>query len=307
MNLHAVVRVGGVSRFRLSAGGSRAHEPWFRLGTLDVGTTWIVAFLSILALLAYAFDRSGSLEAHLAFLPNGKWTAHHPWTLLTWPFAIGGAGGAFNFAIGALFLWYFGRDLESSVFGRTGLAYWLLLTALGFAVIVWGLVEVAPSWLTALYGLQFLGLAVFIMWVAEWPRRMFLFNIPAWVLGVLYVGIQVAQDLHDSAWALLFGLLLGLALSGFIARQYGALGDYAWIPRLPGGGPSRPRRRRSRSAQPTVVAGPWQGSSAAPPPPINRDAQRMDELLDKISAQGTESLTAAERRELEELRLRRRR
>jgi hypothetical protein len=40
---------------------------------------------------------------------------------------------------------------------------------------------------------------------------------------------------------------------------------------------------------------------------VNRDALRMDELLDKISAQGTESLTSAERRELEELRLRRRR
>ena len=75
-----------MSRFRLSAGGSRAHEPWFRVGTLDVGTTWLIVFISIAGLLLYAIGGT-DLEARLAFTPDTRWIASHPWTLVTWPFA----------------------------------------------------------------------------------------------------------------------------------------------------------------------------------------------------------------------------
>lgn len=293
-----------MSRFRLSAGGSRAHEPWFRVGTLDIGTTWLVVFISIAGLLAYAVGGI-SLETRLAFTPDTSWIASHPWTLVTWPFAY--VNPSFWDVASIFFIWYFGRDLESSVLGRAKLAWIYLISTLAYAVILWGLVELQPSWGAVLYGLRLLQLSVVVLWTAEWPRRMFMFSIPAWVFGIALVGIQVIQFLGDRSWGYLFSFIGGLAVIGFAARQYGALSEFAWIPRLPGGGPRRPRMRTRKNAQPTVVTGPWQGSSAPTPPPVNRDAQRMDELLDKISAHGTESLTVAERRELEELRLRRRR
>ncbi|BBH18195.1 hypothetical protein Back2_24820 [Nocardioides baekrokdamisoli] len=294
-----------MSRFRLSAGGSRAHEPWFRIGTLDVGTTWFVVLLGGVGLLAYAVG-GADFESDIAFLPDASWTLHHPWSVVTWPLAILFSRGALNFAIGLFFLWYFGRELESSVFGRNKLAWWLVLTTLVFPAVVSLLVALVPGWVYPLFGLQFLGLAVFLLYAAEWPRRLFFWGVPAWILGIIYLAVTLVQYLADRNWAMVFGLLIGLGISAIAARQYGALSEYAWIPRLPGGGPRRPRTRTRKSAQPTVVAGPWQGSSTTAPP-VNRDAQRMDELLDKISAHGTESLTAAERRELEELRLRRRR
>ncbi|MBO0843244.1 MAG: hypothetical protein J2O46_08665, partial [Nocardioides sp.] len=61
--------------------------------------------------------------------------------------------------------------------------------------------------------------------------------------------------------------------------------------------------RTSQAEGSNVVAGPW---ASTPQPPQSRDEQRMDELLDKIHATGTESLTDAERAELLELRERRR-
>lgn len=279
------------------------------MGTLDVGTTWFVVLLGIVGLLAYAVGGE-SFEADIAFLPNTSWTVHHPWSVVTWPFAIAFSRGALNFAIGLFVIWWCGRQLESSVFGRAKLASWLLLTTLAFPIAVSLLVAVFPSWIYPLFGLQFLGLAVFLIYAAEWPRRLFFWGVPAWILGIIYLAVTLVQYIADRNWVLVFGLVIGLAVSGFAARQYGALSEYAWIPRLPGGGPRRPRQRARKSAGPTVVAGPWDGtrpSHTPAPPPVNRDALRMDELLDKISAQGTESLTPAERRELEELRLRRRR
>ena len=277
------------------------------MGTLDVGTTWLVVFISIAGLLAYAVG-GYPLEQYLAFQPDTSWIAAHPWTLVTWPFAY--VHPSFWDVASIFFLWYFGRDLESSVLGRAKLAWIYLIATLAYAVILWGLVELQPSWFTVFYGLSLLQLSVVLLWTAEWPRRMFMFSIPAWVFGLALAGIQVIQLLGDRNWGYLFSFLGGLAVIGFAARQYGALGEYAWIPRLPGAGPRRPRTRRRKSAQNTVVAGPWDGTRPThtpTPPPVNRDALRMDELLDKISAHGTESLTAGERRELEELRLRRRR
>lgn len=277
------------------------------MGTLDVGTTWLIVFISIAGLLLYAIGGT-DLEARLAFTPDTRWIASHPWTLVTWPFAY--VNPSFWSVASIFFVWYFGRDLEASVFGRAKLAWIFLIATLSYAVILWGLVELQPSWGTIFYGLSLIQLSIVLLWTAEWPRRMFMFGIPAWVFGLALVGIQVITSLGNRDWAYLISFLGGLAVIGFAARQYGALSEYAWIPRLPGGGPRRPRQRARKSAGPTVVAGPWDGTRPThtpAPPPVNRDALRMDELLDKISAQGTESLTAAERRELEELRLRRRR
>lgn len=278
------------------------------MGTLDVGTAWLVVFISIAGLLAYAVGGT-NLEVRLAFTPDTQWIASHPWTLVTWPFAY--VHPSFWDVASIFFVWYFGRDLESSVLGRAKLAWIFLISALAYAVILWGLVELQPSWGTVFYGLSLIQLSIVLLWAAEWPRRMFMFGIPAWVFGLALVGIQVVTSLGDRRWGYLISFLGGLVVIGFAARQYGALSEYAWIPRLPGGGPRRPKPRTRKAAGPTVVAGPWDGTrpthTPAPPPPVNRDALRMDELLDKISAQGTESLTPAERRELEELRLRRRR
>ena len=78
-------------------------------------------------------------------------------------------------------------------------------------------------------------------------------------------------------------------------------------PKVVGNRPRRPRRAKQSGrgyapGSPTVVPGPWQTPAVDP-----RDEDRMNELLDKIHLGGVDSLSAKEKAELNELRLRRRR
>jgi hypothetical protein len=74
------------------------------------------------------------------------------------------------------------------------------------------------------------------------------------------------------------------------------------LPRIGGGARSGGRRkavRPARSAQrtsPSVVTGPWGG-----PPTNAADQHELDALLDKISAQGIDSLSKGEKQRLNEL------
>ena len=96
-------------------------------------------------------------------------------------------------------------------------------------------------------------------------------------------------------------------------RQWGFVGRLSFIPRVAGNtrshaprrGPAPPRavsRRSDRRERGRVVEGPW---SAPTPPRHDADAAaaqaELDELLDKISAGGLDSLSAAEKRRLNEL------
>ena len=91
--------------------------------------------------------------------------------------------------------------------------------------------------------------------------------------------------LHDRA------LLLPLV----VARRLGLLRDHDWIPgRAVDSRPARPGR-------PTRAAKEQARRQAA----RAKDDARLDELLDQISAQGMDSLSPAQRRELMKLRNRR--
>jgi len=296
-----------VSRFRLSPGGRHPHEPWFHIGTLEVTTTWLVVLMSIVAVIAWAVTGAGStFESDLAHAP-GLWqfTGAKPWTIVTWPFGYIDFG-LFD-ALSIFFFWYFGQEVESSIFGRKRFAWVLLIWTVILGVVLTLVDLLNSTWQTPLTGLNLLELMVILLWIAEWPTRMFFFNIPAWLLGVVLVGIQVLQYLGHRQWDILITFLVGIVLCGFVGRQFGALSEYAWIPKLAGHRPHRPRKGRPSArtyapGSPTVVPGPWQSPSVD-----QRDEDRMNELLDKIHLGGVDSLSAKERAELDELRLRRRR
>ena len=58
-----------------------------------------------------------------------------------------------------------------------------------------------------------LELMVLLVFIAEYPRRRFFFNIPGWVIGVVIIGISVLSYLGNRQWLLLLNFLLGLALT----------------------------------------------------------------------------------------------
>lgn len=255
---------------------------WFRIGRLEVTTVVFAIMLTIASWVAWVVNPAMALA--LAFVPEPT-LAGEVWRLLTWPLA-GGLPSFFG-VLNLFFFWYVGTELEGQI-GRRRMAWflggvWLALTA---AAVLVGLV--APSEV-ALAGVDLIEFAVLLVWVAENPRRPMFFNVPAWVLGAVLLGIEVLLLMAARGWGTLLSLLLGLVGVAVAAKRQGLLTDLAMIP----GGARRPRPARQSAAE-RAEAKRSSGQASA--------RARLDDLLDRINESGLHSLTDAERKELLDLR-----
>jgi hypothetical protein len=153
-----------------------------------------------------------------------------------------------------------------------------------------------------------INLGVFVAFAAEFPGARFFFNIPARVIAAVIVAINLLQLIGDRLWDDVWLLLLVAATSLVVMRAYGFAGDLTFIPRLswPFG------KRRSRSGRPSSSSsgtkskrrrGKQPDLKVVTPtyrPPVDRHTQdEIDALLDKIAAQGLDSLTNDERQRLD--------
>jgi hypothetical protein len=294
-------------------GGGGSSDGWFRIGSLEFTTVVLVVALAIVSVVEWAFEGSlGPVQSHLILDP-GEVLDGQVWRLVTWPIAYPAGIGFFD--IFAIFLfWYFGTEIES-LLGKKKMAWFLALVTVGLGLLWVAFVEGTSisngtaSDAFSLSTLSQLQLMVLLVFIAEYPRRRFFFNIPGWVIGAVIVALYVIDYLGARAWLLLVNFLLGLVLTALIARAFGLLSEISWLPRLAvHRGPRRARRSSkwgSRPATgPTVVPGPWQ---PPPTPPVSKDQAALDALLDKISATGMDSLTDHERDQLLVLRDRLRR
>lgn len=287
--------------------GRGSEEGWFRLGSLDVGTTMLVVLLSVISLFVYAVEPLDKpIETALAMLPGRVTNGFQLWRLVTWPFA--NLVVSIWTAVSIFFFWYFGTELEGML-GRVKFAVWFVGTTVGVGLLNVVLYLVLPFGIAhgGLAGLQSVGVLVLLVFIAEYPHRRFFFNIPGWVIGLIYVGITVISYLGVRYWFELIAFLLSLVVAAVMARSVGLLEEQPWVPKIPARSRARkPKRPRgaARGGPGTVVAGPWQPRGV---PPASRDQAALDALLDKISAGGMDSLTDHEREQLLVLRDRLRR
>ncbi len=279
--------------------GSDQERPWFHVRSYGVGTSDFVAAVSLLMMVVAAI--SPTFVSYLALSP--ALVLHgFVWQVVTWPLA---NDISFWTLWNAVVFWFTGRQLERQLGkGRFG---WMLLAT-----------TAAVSVLAVLLGLGFrvdapmvggmgtLAMIVVLVFIAENPRMPFFFGIPAWVLGLVIVILPLLQYIGGRYWIGLLHFVLSLAAGAVIAKIAGLLGAYRFIPgRMYTPGERRRRRQatppRAGAGASNVVQGPW----LTPEPPARED-EEMDALLDKIMAQGLDSLTGRERRRLEELRQQRR-
>jgi hypothetical protein len=184
-----------------------------------------------------------------------------------------------------------------------------------------GWITVVPAVIVVLLNLQPLTLAggnyaaivmievgIFVAFAAEFPGARFFFNISSRVIAGVLVGIQILQLVGDRLWDDVWMLLLVVATSLVTMRAYGYSGDLTFIPKLSwpfGKRRSGPRPassgrggggRKKRRGQPDLkIVAP-----AYRPPVVDRGIQdEIDALLDKIAAQGLDSLTSEERQRLD--------
>jgi membrane associated rhomboid family serine protease len=295
-------------RFSFSVPERRnAGDPWFRIGTLEVTTTVLVVLLCVVGM----FIRAISLDAwlRLVLFPDLVRDGE-VWRIITWPVA--NEAGLWPVITLAIF-WYFGREIEG-LLGRVRFGVLLLVLA-----VVPGLVGTAVDLPQA--GLRPVELAVFLVFVAEYPYIRFFFGIPAWAIGAVFLGIEVLQLLGDRNEEGIIFLFVTIAAAAITTRSMGLLSSLPWIPAIPIGRSSAKRhssrKRSGRSSKKhggggEVVAGPWPSSRPGPsssshlpqPPPTAEhlaDQAELDSLLDKISDRGMDGLSADEKRRLNEL------
>lgn len=267
------------------------------LGGRSVVMTLIMINVAVFILDALSQPADGTgTGAVSAFLSLSKADVAQPWywfRFLTYGFAHGGPSHIFGNMIG---LFFFGRAAESVYGSRKFL--WMYLTAILGGGIIW-IVTAMPA---VGRGAAVLGasggvVAVVILFCLHFPHQkvylLFLpfFGFPAWVLGLLYVG----GDLLG-----MFGVRHGNV--AFVVHLAGAAYAYFFF---------RTQWELSQL---------WQGSSAGsfsisrlvkrkphlrvhnPGEPRRDDqlAAKADEILEKLHQQGEASLTARERKILED-------
>lgn len=283
-----------MSRFRFSRAGNAPDDPWFRIGTVEVTTTLFVVILCTFFFVLSAFEAGmgAPINGALVLFPE-KLLTGQVWRLVTWPLA--SPGFSLWTALSIFFFWYFGRELENDV-GRVRFAKFIigLTLLLGIAAVL--LYLVWPY--GALATIDAIQLMVLLTFIVQNPTRPFFFGIPAWALGAVIVGLAVLSRIAGGDIFGLLHLMLSLLVTAVLARSVGLLSDHTWVPAMKRVKRPPKRPKPTRSTGPTVVTGPWQGSSASSHEPVNSHQAELDSLLDKISESGMDSLTDAEKRRL---------
>lgn len=280
-----VVRMPG--RYRFSFPSRRGHtDPWFRVGSLDVSTTVLVTALCVLSIFVWAADSAA--WAHSALIPSDV-TSGQIWRLFTWPITndLAGSQALWNVVSIALF-WYFGKEVENQI-GRAKFAWTLVLIA-----VIPGLVATGLD--VPLFSIRSVEVALFVVFVVQNPRAPFFFGIPAWVLAVVLVGIEILQYVADRAGELIIVLLVTIATAVWSARSFGMLTDLQWLPKIKLGKGGQKSAKRKLSG-PVVVEGRWPTTPTYTP---MQDQAEVDRILDKIAVVGMDGLTADEKRRLNE-------
>ncbi|MEP7113629.1 MAG: DUF6576 domain-containing protein [Ilumatobacteraceae bacterium] len=273
-------------RFAYSKPNRRGpNDPWFRVGTLEIGSAALLGLMCAVSVLVYALEPIDKpILTKLALIPS-KITSGQVWRILTWPLANGLERQLLWVIISIAVLWYFGSRLEEQV-GRIKFARFLAMI-----IVIPGIVGTALDLPQA--GVHTVQLVVLLTFIAEYPNVRFFFGIPAWVLGAVYVAAEVLQLAGDRDGRRLLFFVVSLLVGALAARAVGMLETFPWIPKV-----SMPHRRREpkRSRRPAVVAGPWAGTTTT-----SAAQGELDELLDKISATGMSSLSKSEKERLNEL------
>ncbi len=170
--------------------------------------------------------------------------------------------------------------------------------------------------------------AIMLLYIAEHPNRPFFFGIPAWVIGAVIVALEVLNDLAYRQWTQLLTVILASYAIALVAKKVGLLSAYDQVPDLQLGGCRGTRKdaaagrgkgprskpaasgglkgRFGRQEEAEIVAMPTTRPRPRPTTPVvpddvSADDLALDALLDKISASGMDSLTDAERQQLEDI------
>ena len=288
----------------------RPNDGWFRVGKFDMTTTDILCSLGVITMFLWAISPA-AFNKLVFFAPevrNGE-----VWRVVTWPIA---EPPDFFALLGIVFFWVFGQQLEA-LFGRNRFLMWVLATAIipAVAMTLLGIVNNEFDFTSADLGLGTLFLCGIWVYAATYPGVKWFEVVPLWAVAGIFTLLRLLQFTGFRAGGAVLFLLIAIAASLFAGRSLGlATGwpiphiDLTGVGSGSTGSPKRrkaPKQKRSKSSGGAkVVDGPWQNAPAPTAPPVGpspADQAELDGLLDKIGANGMDSLSASEKKRLNEL------
>jgi membrane associated rhomboid family serine protease len=263
-------------------------------------TRWVRRFVAanvvVYLLTATVFTGPWFLR-EVAFTPAA--VADRPWTLFTYAFA---HTSLLQLAVNMLMLVMFGPAVERRMGGWSFLRYYLLCGLGGPALVM--ILSLLPREVTPLVGASASVFGVALAFAIAWPRtRVQVFPLP-WPIPVgALIGGLAALALAPAVLEARDGIgrlaqLGGFAI-GFVYLRIGTLIE-RHTREQPAPPPETPALVAHQSTTAAADMAPTDRASGAAPS-RGDVALEMDRLLDKISQQGISSLTAAERRFLDEM------
>ncbi len=255
----------------------------------------IIANAVVLLLLMTVFT-SPALQEALRFAPGEA--LRRPWTFVTYMFV---HAGLLHLLGNMLMLFVFGPAVEHRLGGRAFLLYYLYC-GIGAAVLSLALSGVMPT--AAIVGASGAVLGVGVAFALLWPdAELLVFPLPMPVKARTFILVLIGLDVIFSQLTPNDGVAhlahIGGAAFGYLFFRLQALSRRS--PHPPPRAVERVVMVQSGGAEPA--------QHRTPPAPIRPRrradadpvAAEVDRVLDKISQQGMNSLTAAERRFLDEV------
>ena len=230
----------------------------------------------------------GNLTIHplndLMSLPSD--VISRPWGLLTYGFAhasLDHPHGIWHILLNMYSLWLFGRDVERVYGPKEFLRIYLVFVVIsGF---VWGL----ASSVGQLVGASGAVAGVLVLFVLHFPHRKFLifpipFQLPAWVLCILIIGMDIRGALGHAERDVAYVAHLAGAAAAFLYYRSGIrFSRLTPSFRLPSGLSGKPKLKVHK--------------------PSRRDEKlesQADAILQKVHQHGADSISAKERKILDE-------
>ncbi|MCC9607188.1 rhomboid family intramembrane serine protease [Blastopirellula sp. JC732] len=228
----------------------------------------------------------------------GGWAACHSDTLLHpllwWQFLTYGflhSPTDIFHIIGNMFvLWMFGRQIEDRYGSAEFLRIYLLSVVLGG--VLWSAIALATGSAGTVVGASGAVTTILILFICNFPRVTIYFQllipIPAWLLGVIIIGMNVLGAFGNGQSNVAFTVHLAGAALG-LAYFYGGW-NFGYLSF--GGLPDRIRQSMKRKPNLKVHTPPDED-------PYLDSNDEAEQVLDKVRDHGLDSLTPAEKRKLE--------
>jgi membrane associated rhomboid family serine protease len=263
------------------------YQPVTWVGRHPVHVTTLVVAVHAFAAIVACFVSGAGILGHLAFDSALVWQRGEFWQLATYAF-VHSPSALLWFAVEMYMLFVFGREVERFI-GRHAfiVLYLFLLLAPTVLLSLWGLSD-----RTGIAGSAALHFGIFIAFVTIYPNVELLLRIQAKWVALALAAIATLQLLAYRDWTAMAVLWISIAAASFFIRARGVGPELVWWSGLKSRWQPKPKFQVVHRSAPHGMTEP------------DNVHESVDPVLEKISKQGINSLTASERRALDRARVR---